>query len=174
MVRFERTIQVAQYEPKKAAVELSFVVTDGDTHTEIARQAALEAITLTENILRANVVQAPAPSAPVERKPKPAAEPDINAGQVVKDPASVEEIEEPKPARADPAAVVDEAPVVKEIPDKTLVDACSKTSKETQNSEAIRALISEYVAPPGRVANIKQEKRQEFLDRLGKIEKAND
>jgi hypothetical protein len=70
---------------------------------------------------------------------------------------------------ADPSAMEDT--VVQEIPDKTLVDACSAASKLTQNSDAIRAIISGYVAPPGRVANIPQDKRAEFLLKLQTVPK---
>jgi len=175
-----RRVQVAQYEPKEAEVTLTFAVSDGQEHTAIASQAAHEAMYLTECMLTGKIAppakEAVVQSAPVEHKPvshkkttksEPAKEP------VKTDPSAVEDLSameaevnaEVNATAADPSAMTEET-VVQEIPDKTLVDACSAASKATQNSDAIRAIISGYVAPPGRVANIPQDKRAEFLLKL--------
>lgn len=181
-VRFERTIQVAQYEPKKASAELSFIVGEGQDHTKIAEQASLEAVVHVERMLVAKIhVQADVAQTlhPVEHKPAgKKSKPAEVAKEAVADPTTFDDLGDPvvkdpsAEAAKDPAAVEEET-VAQEIPDKTLVDACSAASKLTQNSEGIRALISEYVAPPGRVANIPQISRGEFLGKLKGIPKLN-
>ena len=184
--RFMRRVQVAQYEPKEAEVTLTFAVSDGDDYHHIAATAGAEALTLTECMLAGKFApqaakEAVAQSAPVEHKPashkkttktEPVKEP------VKTDPSAVEDLSameaeanaEVNAAAADPSAMTEET-VVQEIPDKTLVDACSAASKLTQNSDAIRAIISGYVAPPGRVANIPHDKRAEFLLKLQTVPK---
>ena len=183
--RFMRRVQVAQYEPKEAEVTLTFAVSDGQEHTAIASQAAHEAMYLTECMLTGKIAppakEAVAQSAPVEHKPAShkkttKTEPVKEAAKT--DPSAVEDLSameaeanaEVNAAAADPSAMTEET-VVQEIPDKTLVDACSAESKLTQNSDAIRAIISGYVAPPGRVANIPQDKRAEFLLKLQTVPK---
>ena len=192
--RFMRRVQVAQYEPKEAEVTLTFAVSDGDDYHHIAATAGAEALTLTECMLAGKFApqaakEAVAQSAPVEHKPRKTskspelAAPYAEAAKAVKepvktDPSAVEDLSameaeanaEVNAAAADPSAMTEET-VVQEIPDKTLVDACSAASKLTQNSDAIRAIISGYVAPPGRVANIPQDKRAEFLLKLQTVPK---
>jgi hypothetical protein len=184
--RFMRRVQVAQYEPKEAEVTLTFAVGEGQDHSEIATKSAYEAMELTEAMLKGQVVvhspvkEAVAQSAPVEHKPashrkttksEPAKEPVKTDPSAVEDLSAMEaEANAEVNAAADPSAMTEET-VVQEIPDKTLVDACSAASKLTQNSDAIRAIISGYVAPPGRVANIPQDKRAEFLLKLQTVAK---
>ena len=185
--RFMRRVQVAQYEPKEAEVTLTFAVSEGQDHREIAANACGEALAFTEAMLSGKFApiqaakEAVAQSAPVEHKPashkkttksEPVKEP------VKTDPSAVEDLSameaeanaEVNAAAADPSAMTEET-VVQEIPDKTLVDACSAASKLTQNSDAIRAIISGYVAPPGRVATIPQDQRAEFLLKLQTVPK---
>jgi hypothetical protein len=184
--RFMRRVQVAQYEPKEAEVTLTFAVSDGDDYHHIAATAGAEALTLTECMLAGKFApqaakEAVAQSAPVEHKPTShkkttKTEPVKEAAKA--DPSAVEDLSameaevnaEVNAAAADPSAMTEET-VVQEIPDKTLVDACSAASKLTQNSDVIRAIISGYVAPPGRVANIPQDKRAEFLLKLQTVPK---
>jgi hypothetical protein len=177
-----RRVQVAQYEPKEAEVTLTFAVSDGDDYHHIAATAGAEALTLTECMLAGKFApqaakEAVAQSVPVEHKP--ASHRKTTKPEPVKtDPSAVEDLAameaeanaEVNAAAADPSAMTEET-VVQEIPDKTLVDACSAASKLTQNSDAIRAIISGYVAPPGRVANIPQDKRAEFLLKLQTVPK---
>jgi len=178
--RFMRRVQVAQYEPKEAEVTLTFAVSDGQEHTAIASQAAHEAMYLTECMLTGKIAppakEAVVQSAPVEHKPV-SHKKTTKSEPVKTDPSAVEDLSameaevnaEVNATAADPSAMEDT--VVQEIPDKTLVDACSAASKLTQNSDAIRAIISGYVAPPGRVANIPQDKRAEFLLKLQTVPK---
>jgi hypothetical protein len=186
--RFMRRVQVAQYEPKEAEVTLTFAVSDGQEHTAIASQAAHEAMYLTECMLTGKIAppakEAVVQSAPVEHKPV-SHKKTTKSEPVKTDPSAVEDLSameaevnaEVNATAADPSAMEDtsiitgDGPVVQEIPDKTLVDACSAASKLTQNSDAIRAIISGYVAPPGRVANIPQDKRAEFLLKLQTVPK---
>lgn len=65
-VVFGRTIQPAQYESKKAEVELFFAVGEGEDHTEITDKAQLEAIS------RAHAMLGLTPSKPVGQSDKEA------------------------------------------------------------------------------------------------------
>lgn len=54
------------------------------------------------------------------------------------------------------------------IDDKTLVDHITHTNQRIKNAPAIRGLIVEFVGPPpATAAKIPQERRQEFINKLG-------
>lgn len=176
-----RRVNLGNYEHKEAAVELTFGVNEDEDHAPILASASAEAHNHVEAILAGKLITkvdaVPGVGPTVTPRPrrgsveknhtddsKPGVDPTVVAEEAISEAV--------KPA--DPTAMVDETPAaaakaVVEIPDKSLVDACSAASKKTSNSMAIRALIGQYIPPPGRVSGIAQDKRQAFLDELAKV-----
>ena len=174
--RFMRRVQVAQYEPKEAEVTLTFAVSEGQDHSGIVMQAGQQAVGYVEQMLKGTFTTPE--SAPVEhkpatkktdKKPEPVKEAVTDPTAIVEDAVTAETISE-QVADKDPAAV-EEVTKAREVPDKELADACAAASKKTENTDGIRAVIAKYIAPPGRVSGIPQDKRLQFLEDLKGVKK---
>lgn len=102
-----------------------------------------------------------------------------SAPAVVSAPSVMQDIVSPDtPTSSAPAAsgLDDLMPPPAVTTDKQLIDAITHRNgvlvqtKGEQATVIIRALIGEFVPPPGRVNQIPQERRQEFLARLGTLQ----
>lgn len=188
-ISFGRTIKTGDYENKRADAEFHFSVDEGESYHAIASEAAdaaqahvykvlgiahTPAGMRTKTDLTAEAVEAATKPAPVEpakagrRKAPPAVQP-ADAAKV-EEPAKVEEAKSEEPTKpADPAAVTDElftaAPA--KITDKDLTDAVTRKNEQIKNAVAIRGLIGKYGVQ--RLAELKDEVRQAFLDELAKL-----
>lgn len=170
-----------EYTPaRKVRVELHFDVPEGQDADATITQVSALADAHVRRLLGHPVVQTVAEIKPAisaqtaENKPAPK-----QAG--ARKPKPVEVVLKPEPA-ADPAAVTDEpaddfsaAPVaeVRPITDADLHSAAQKKNGEIKNPLAIRALVSTF-RPAGsntafQLAEIPQDRRQEFLDKLAKL-----
>lgn len=189
-VKYERTVKTGDFENKKFSAELSFTIPeDGNPATSLSLVAGMaETQVLATLGLQAGAHAAPsanAPKAPAKGKaaapaPKPAPAPAPAADASVVDDTDPLTDRAPMPpkSKAAAAAVVDEndlgdilGEAPKEITDKELNDAVSKQQAAVKNAPAIRNLIAAMGVkmPPGRVIDIPQAKRQEFLDKLKEV-----
>lgn len=195
-VKYGETVKTGDYENKRVDVELSFTLAeDEDADLAIAvvgssaRHQAGLMLTGCKTAPKANAAQAiveevvkttkapKAPKAPVKATDASAVDEPMETPAFLKgkmlDPATG------KPAAevADPAAVEDDGlgdllgTGAKEITDKELTDATQKCQSANKNSPAIRLALKTVgvVSPPGRIIDIPQDKRQEYLNELLKI-----
>lgn len=158
--------------PRKVKVEFRFEVEQGgDADAMIA---------LTSDKANAKVAEllgAPAP-APAGKKaavkpPKPAEEKkpaDAPAAEVKKpEDTSMDDILAPTPKPAPPPEEKKPEDKPREITDAELLSAVSKRNGETKNPAAIKAKAKEF-STTGRVVEIPQDKREDFLKALKAIE----
>lgn len=177
-VVFSRSVQPAQYESKKAEVEIIFAVPEGaevgdflDKAAAMAQRKALEMVGLKTGPKAAAATADTPPATPAAgskaaleaaqaeklggdkpAKPK-VAMPNISSGEERKPPAEEE-------------WGASEATTAEPITDATMKDACSKRNQVLKAPKAIKALIATFVEFPKGCADIPQEKRQEFLTKL--------
>lgn len=182
VVKYERNIKTADFEGKKASVELSFNVPDGEEAEHHAAHVGAMAIRHAHAILGLEKSQTapaenPTAAAPAKAeaapatKPAPAAKGKAKAAKKAVDPASVEE-EDPEDDSSNSGEGLDdlfglnEAPA--EITDKALNDAVQKQQDAVKNAPAIRKLLNEFgiKTPPGRLIDLEQSKRADFIAKL--------
>lgn len=180
VVKYERNIKTADFEGKKASVELSFNVPDGE---EAGEHIAYVTI-LAENHVHAALgldktksQVTPTAAAPAKTeaapatKPAPAAKGKAKVAKKAVDPASVEE-EEPEDDSSNSGDGLDDLfglnEALAEITDKALNDAVQKQQDAVKNAPAIRKLLNEFgiKTPPGRLIDLEQSKRADFIAKL--------
>lgn len=197
-ITYSQTVNTGDYNSKKAEAKIGFRVDEGasiaeakamaDNAGQVAISKVVELLGLPskpdvgKNIMReakieANIAantgktkadlaaEAAAPAATKTRAKKPPAA----------DPADIEEV--PKPAAKDPADLDDgfdpvpekkvEAPT--KVTDEELTSAMTRRNAVIKNAAAIRGLVAEFVAHPGRAIDIPQERRKEFLEKLAAL-----
>jgi hypothetical protein len=192
-VHYLRVKNLGNYEKEEAAVDLDFMVEEGQPLAPALDSAAAEAKlkvlemlgqTPRERQVAPPVQEAHDPNKPVEKRPRRTKEQmaaDEAAKQPAKDPTAVEDdaamvstgaISEAV-KQADPTAMDEDfdSPTgqTREIPDKELSDACGAAAKKTNNPKAVRDYIAELALPPGGSKSIPQARRAEFLAGLEKI-----
>lgn len=179
-ITFGRTVNPAQYESKKAEVEISFVVAEGEDFHQIAQEAAafaeakaLEMVglkpipkaaaaptkaaeTKEEYAERAKAEEAKLPP-PLKRPPgRPPSKPTAPVADELDD-APVEDVETAEPAKA--------------ITDKDLTDAITRQQHKINNAPEIRKLIAKFnnevLGKQSR--DIPQPRRAEFLMELSRL-----
>lgn len=182
-ITFGRTVNPAQYESKKAEVEISFVVAEGEDFHQIAQEAAafaeakaLEMVglkpipkvavappkateTKEEYAERAKAEEAKLPP-PLKRPPgRPPSKPTVPAADELDD-APAEDVEV--------AELVEPA---KAITDKDLTDAITRQQHKINNAPEIRKLIAKFnnevLGKQSR--DIPQPRRAEFLMELSQL-----
>ena len=192
-VKHGRTVKTGDFENKRADVELSFNIPEGeDADAAIAHVHQKAKAHLTQ-ILCEEAPQAPAKAA----APRKAAAPKVPVPATVAQPsapkvdasviedAPVEEQEKVpgfltggKSAAVQDRDEIDNfiyqdegAETAREITDKDLNDATQKCQAANKNSPAIRKLLNELgiKVPPGRIIDLPQEKRQVYLNKLLEI-----
>ena len=171
-VVYGRTVQPAQYESKKAEVELAFGVEDGTPEAQVvefinatADRAAAHAHRLlgintgktVQAETKAETKPAKAPKAePKAEKPKDdldldtTAKPNISTGEERKDPTQIELEEAAKPTK---------------ITDKDLLEAVTRASDGGKNFAAISEVRknAKYAPPPKRLSDMADEHRAAFI-----------
>lgn len=181
-ITFGRTVNPAQYESKKAEVEISFVVAEGEDFHQIAQEAAafaedkaLEMVGLLDKPIpkvavappkatdtkeeyaeRAKAEEAKLPP-PLKRPPgRPPSKPTAPTADELDD-APVEDVETAEPAKA--------------ITDKDLTDAITRQQHKINNAPEIRKLIAKFnnevLGKQSR--DIPQSRRAEFLLELSRL-----
>ena len=182
-INYGRTIKTGDFESKRGDVELSFSIPEDESHDIavrhvhfVAKKHLHEILGHPEDKVVLGVAEAPAkPSAKAE-KPKTAAKIPATVAKT-DDAASVEEPGEKTPAflgkkdeaiedSIDDLLGIDVA--AKDITDKELTDATQKCQSQHKNPTAIRKILTDLgiKMPPGRVIDLPQAKRQEYLDKL--------
>lgn len=179
-VSYGRTAKVAEYESKRADVELVFAVGDGESHEEILDKvlilAQCKVLTLlglpAEQLPTRTVVTevVPAISAPAEPKATrrgrpPKAVEDAPAISTGEERVNHEEV------KADPPIVpgIDdfETDGPAKITDADLSNALNRKNNEIKNGPKIRELVARFAGPqPKSARDIPQERRAEFLIEL--------
>lgn len=180
-IKYGQTVKTGDYENKRADVELSFTVPEGEEAAVHIEQAHTLAELHCHRILNKTNTgsQSPAP-APAKIEAAPAAKPAPAAKGKAKpaakkaaDPAAVEEAEEEELDDSgvtgntlDDLLGLNEAPA--EITDKALNDAVQKQQDAVKNAPGIRKLLNEFgiKTPPGRLIDLEQGKRAEFIAKL--------
>jgi hypothetical protein len=195
-ISFGRTIQAAQFEPKRADAEFAFTVSEGGDVSEIAIKAAMLAYSKVHELLglkteivahvarvsdQAGQSSLAGATAPVDKSPTSAEGEKRGRGRPPKptqppvvepDPASIED-DAAKGNGADPGTAewaADDAPA--EITDARLLEAVTKRNGVINNGAAIKRLIRTYNndVPGSRLDQIPQPKRGAFLVELEKLQ----
>ena len=187
-ITFGRTIKTGDYENKRIDVELSFTLPeDGDAEVSDYIGAVGEMAVKQLNDLLADKVPSGV-KLTKEEKPAKAAKklPAAVKEEKTKTDASVME-EDPLADRATPPFLKSEAKGAetveegiddllgdngaKEITDKELTDATQKCQARAKNAPAIRTLLGSLgiKVPPGRIIDLPQEKRADYLKKLEDI-----
>lgn len=180
-VKYGETRKTGDFENKRADVELSFSLPDGADVDEAIKQVIRQTKTkcfellgvkpeaLTSEALKVSTTEETKAVKPAKPKaPKmpesPSAEKEEKA---VANPAEISEPVTPANAVEDLEDVLGS----KTITDAELMDATTKQQEEVKNPAAIRKLITEcgVKCPPGRLIDIAQDKRQQYLDGLKTI-----
>lgn len=192
-IKYGETRKMADYENKRADVELAFNVPEGQEHEDVINHVkglayrhcaemlgqSLNNMCATEIVERAREAQeklnAGPPKVHSKRAPKMPVPEHLESAAIVAAKSEVSKpidpvaLEEPEPIK----------PVVKEalatensITDADLMDATSKHQQHVKNAPAIRKLLNELgvKTPPGRLIDLPQEKRQDYLIRLSQIQ----
>lgn len=186
-IKYGETRKMADFENKRADVELSFNLPDevmGATEVserirEVSGMAKNQCLSMFRDVGMSPALAAPfkneatleptkphsrrAPKMPVQEVP-PA---ENTASNLRNDAAAI--LEE---AVTQVIPDLDLAPGVTLITDAEIMDAVSKRQQEVRNPVSVRKLLADVLTsagvkcPPGRVVDIPQDKRQEFLDGL--------
>jgi hypothetical protein len=185
VIKYGRSIKTGDFESKRGDVELSFTIAEGADADEAIAAVEGMAIKHVFDILghQEDSARKAAPKAEAAGKaPKP---PKATAAATTKaaDASDVEEPPAPKFIEKEVAAKAAAAPAeenlddllcmepTKEITDKELTDATQKCQAAVKNAPAIRKLVADMGVkmPPGRIIDIPQDKRQEYLDKLKEV-----
>lgn len=185
VIKYGRTIKTGDFESKRGDVELSFNIPEGEDHDTAVAHVQEKAQGHLFSLLghpgdttdRARPPKALKEEKPVAKAPKklPAAVVDAS---VMEDP-EVPPLLRGKVAAQKPAEVVEEniddllqeGEEVAQVTDQELNDATQKCQSRAKNAPAIRKLLGELGVrvPPGRIIDLAQEKRREYLNRLEEI-----
>lgn len=187
-IKYGETRKMADFENKRVDVELAYNVAAGRNADEAMQQVAMMATKQCQKMLdgkapipewvsksivpsvgladtpeKSTTLKQPkrAPKMPVAENMPPNSAPVAEIKAV--DPAALEEpIDAAKPL---PEAQTSDAPI---ITDAELMDATSKHQEQVKNAIAIRKLMNDLglKAPPGKLIDLPQDKRQEYLDKL--------
>lgn len=193
-IKYGETRKMAEFENKRADVELAFNVAEGEDaakaievvkdlarnhcHTMLAgvsnapkygNAPALAVAVAFNDEPQASIVNEANPLTTTKsrgRKPAPKM-----PAQEEKITTVEAEIVIPEPPAAPKAEVVIAEPVKDGITDAELMDATTKCQQKVMNAPAIRKLLNEcgVKAPPGRIIDLPQDKRQTFLNGLNSI-----
>jgi predicted flap endonuclease-1-like 5' DNA nuclease len=172
-----RTVNLGEFNSKKAEVELSFNIADGEDH-----DAVIEHVTNVTHAHLARILKGE-PTAGVTETAASAEAKKKKAATRMPKTADAED-----PALADTAeqntaaAKIEEADDLedllgtgpspaKEITDRGLMDAVQKCQATNKNAPAIKKALNEcgVKTPPGRVIDLPQDKRQKYIDLLAQI-----
>lgn len=174
-IKFEQNVKTGDFESKKSSVELSFTIAEGSDADAAIESVARKAKSHNDKLLGfavADTVAKPAAASAVPKPDKAAKAPKVpsQAKAALADPADVEDVIEQNSAAAsdddDLSALLGTGTT--EITDKELMDATQKCQLATKNGSAIKQEIKNtgITVPPGRVIDIPQDKRQQYLDAL--------
>ena len=194
VIKYGQTVKTGDYENKRADVELSFNVAEGQDVAQAMGYVAMHAQHQLHVLLglaspKADAVKQMLDSAPTKvaepAKPAPAkkapAAPKVPAAKAA-DAAAMMEEETPPAAEAKKAAeeenlddLLGTGAALPPVTDKALNDETQKVAQATKNNTAIRKILTDILAaegikvPPGRIIDIPQGKRQEYLDAIKEI-----
>lgn len=194
-VMYGRTIKTGDFENAKAEVRFDFNVAEGADHSKVvasaaaqAHQKAHEMLGLKVDRVASTLAAVPPPPPPQAALPPPSSglTPELAERRKPGRPPLTKNKPDPTPPPQDdplgevemPAAsdglddLLGEAPAVKEVSDKELQDAITACNARIKNATAIRALIGEFVPPPGRSASMEQSKRPDFIRKLNALKPA--
>lgn len=183
-IKVGQTIKTGDFESKRADVELSFNVAEGEDH-----DAAIAFVGKTAHSHLYAILGVTPPLATAARDEKPAAVKKAPKMPTVAKTEDANVVDEPAPATVrgnaklkeaapDPSVIEDNiddlmggAPAAKEITDKEMMDATQKCQQEVKNAPAIRKLLGEMgvKVPPGRVIDVEQAKRATYIEKLKEI-----
>lgn len=192
VIKYGETRKIADFESKTASVELSFMVNedeDADYSTDFVgnmvhrhfanmigmKTAGVSPVASTAKPA-AGKTAAKAPKIPTTpAADKPAAKSTADTSALVEEPeapAAATKEEAPEDYGLDDLMGGDAPhPHVKEITDKELADSTQQCQAKNKNGLAIRKALNDCGVkhPPGRIIDLPQEKRQEYLDKLKEI-----
>lgn len=195
-IKVGRTIKTGDFENKRFDVELSFTIPeDGDAEVADYVSAVGELAMKQMNDMIGAKEAAPKPAAATKPPKVPKAEKPAEKApeKSAADPSDMEELDRPTPPtpkfiekevaaanKKAEASEVDEndisslmggAEPAKEITDKELQDAAQKCMDKNKNAPAIHKVLRDLgiKSPPGRIIDLPQDKRQQYLDDLLKI-----
>lgn len=176
-IGYGETRKIADYESKTAKVELSFNLPEGCGATEVVERlkeishtakaqcfsmispalansvAQIVPVTVTDT--RPGALNPVDPPKPVKKYPPKMPEPEHILSEAMKAPP--------------PATLVEE--LTKLITDAEIMDATTKHQQQVKNAPAIRKLLTNLgLASPPRLVDLPQDKRQQYLDELQKIQ----
>lgn len=173
-VRFERTVKISEYEPKKAAAELTFTVGEGEDFEKMFSTASLAAQAKVLSMLGLSQPPAGATAEPAKsqaattRKPPAAPKPD---GAKVTEATPID----PKVAHAAKAngggAAVVEEDLTGEAPltDADMRDAAKKAADKLNDAPTVRKLIWKYAGEGKHSHEIPAGARRAFVAELEKL-----
>lgn len=185
-IQYTRRVKTGDYEHKDVMVLLNWSAQEGESgseafapkvhdmaRSECERIVAGRSAEVVVQPVQAAAGQSEAPKRGPGRPPKVQAQDTaVSVVETVSAPATTasDDLDSP-PAKPtgkiedDLGDVTGAQPV---IDDKTLVDHITHTNQRIKNAPAIRGLIVEFVGPPpATAAKIPQERRQEFINKLG-------
>lgn len=183
-VKYGETRKMADFENKRADVELSFNIPDGQDIEKAIEEVTHAAKEKCFNMFGCHYapVLLPVGSDPTPGAINPPSLPKVHNKRAPKMPAPEHLVSEAmKSPPFDPAALeepvanptpISAGSVEKVITDAELMDQTTKHQQMVKNAIAINKLINELGVkkPPGRLIDLPQEKRQEYLDRLKLIQ----
>lgn len=189
-ISYGRTVKTGDYENKRCDVKVSFSVGDGEDHGDVVALAGKIAHSKAHELLGLQATSAAAvePAAPAKPRGRPKVEaptPSAPAAPPAADPAAIPEPVQAAstpaqpaapvvPPAADPAAmgedVLTAAPAGPTLTEQDCVTAVTSHNAKIKNPQAIKALLAEYVTHPKGVRDVPANMRQQFIDRLHKIE----
>ena len=191
---YTRRINTGNYEHREVVADFSFSVAEGASAAaidafinqtgnlaktkaeQLAKGEALPDRVMVEQVVQPAVGQSDAPKRGPGRPPKvhdTAPSVSADAGSTaIQQGSGNDDLDGPvaKPAAKIEDDLGDVTGAQAHIDDKTLVEHITHTNQRVKNAPAIRALIAEFVGPPPATAvKIPQERRQEFIDKLGAL-----
>lgn len=197
-VKYGETRKTGDFENKRADVELTFNIGEKQNADEVVLEVSKKAKAYLEEILSGNKPKNLTPMAPrMPKPPETPAQASQSEAQtanlnkqvttvlpVVAVGGDLSTVQEPTPFQIAQKSVENKQALViekiklaseiinaNEITDAQLMDATTKCQQHVKNAPAIRKLLNELgvKAPPGRLIDLPQDKRQPYLEGLSKI-----
>lgn len=177
-ISYGETRKIAEYESKTAEVELAFNVPDGeDYHSNLEDTIAMAKTRCAEMLgQKAKQADVEVPSietvkAPTKPHNKRAPKMPLLEAPLVADASVMDDVSLDVHFTAHKQTDEVIAPTETIISDFELMDATTKQQQHSKNPNAIRKLITAcgVICPPGRLIDIAQDRRKEYLDGLKEI-----
>ena len=193
-VKYGETRKTGDFENKRADVELSFNIDETrDVNAQInaaivaTKQKCFEMLAGTiqvvatgtavpsklkpENLVSEALKKPPKMPTPAQASKTETQTADLNKQVTTSDVKVGGDLTEVKEPMAEQPKATNPQPDSVEITDATLMDATTKCQQQVKNAPAIRKLLNDLgvKVPPGRLIDLPQTKRAEYLTELSKI-----